>query len=143
MLWAYGCTVRLLPVVAFTNQTLGCQTRANIILFQRVVSCLESPCGDSARCEVSAGINGVVYGADILYYLRDSFLLVRGRRLLKDFDVHFIERIRPSDINNKMRFEALVLVTFMNCHAGTIPCMNYFDASWHTETGPFRLLVGR
>jgi hypothetical protein len=26
---------------------------------------VEGPCGDSARCEASAGINGVVCGADI------------------------------------------------------------------------------
>jgi hypothetical protein len=34
-----------------------------------LILCVEGPCGDSARCEASAGIDGVVCGADISYFI--------------------------------------------------------------------------
>ncbi|KAH9025389.1 hypothetical protein EDB85DRAFT_230955 [Lactarius pseudohatsudake] len=49
MLWANGCTARLLPGRCFTRQ--GLSYGANSIhVHNEWFSCVERPCGDSARC---------------------------------------------------------------------------------------------
>jgi hypothetical protein len=85
--------VRSIPVRMFTARDPGVRARAEPLWAPRVHDpfttrplhyaivrqgksryfheewffCVEGPCGDSARCKASAGINGVVCGADILF----------------------------------------------------------------------------